>query len=281
MTPHKAAFRRLGASHKTLIGISALVTSGVFPIACIAQATEINRGYLYPQFPTSADEIKIQFSHRACDTFSYYVGDSYRVNMTQNNITITFGRLNNGPGFNPCPPSPSEEVVIGRLPAGNYTITVIEPPATNEQTGRVSTQSAPMTVTDARANKAGTFVRSDYSGHWWDPNDSGWGLFVWQDARNPRDPIMAAWFTYGTDGKAIWYVFQPNWLTSTQTATTDLVQTQRAPGPSSPPPNPTTTTVVGSAQLSFEGFAIVNSATLTYKFGNGPTQFRSLRRFGF
>ena len=55
-----------------------------------------------------------------------------------------------------------------------------------------------------------------------------------------RDRVLAAWFTYGADGKPIWHVFQPTWQTFATTATADLLRTSRPPGTTIPPPNPTT-----------------------------------------
>lgn len=133
------------------------------------------------------------------------------------------------------------------------------------------------TVSDARANKITPYVRLDYSGHWWDPSDSGWGLFIWQDA---ADNVLAAWFTYGADGKPIWWVFQPRWQFSATTLDADLVQTSRMPGPTSPPPNPTSTLVVGKAKLDFRRIDTnAESGTITYTIGNGPTITRTIQRF--
>ena len=136
--------------------------------------------------------------------------------------------------------------------------------------------NVPFTVADARSVKTYPFVRLDYSGSWWDPNDAGWGLFIWQDA---RDNTLAAWYTYGTDGKAIWYVFQPKWQTGYATLPTDMVQTNRAPGATIPPPNPTSTTVVGTASLDFTNFGTADTGKFTYTITGGATQVRNIQRF--
>ena len=108
--------------------------------------------------------------------------------------------------------------------------------------------NAPFTIAGARVAKTAPYVRLNYSGHWWDPNDPGRGLFFWHDA---RDNVLAAWFTYGADGKPIWYAFQPTWQTFAATVTPNLLQSSRMPGPTSPPPNPTTYMVAGTASLDF------------------------------
>jgi len=41
-----------------------------------------------------------------------------------------------------------------------------------------------------------------YQGLWWNPNESGWGMSVSQH----NSMIFAAFYTYDTAGKSIWYV---------------------------------------------------------------------------
>ena len=99
---------------------------------------------------------------------------------------------------------------------------------------------------------------------------------------------MAAWFTYTSDGKPAWYVFQPAWATRNQTRLVDVWQTSKPLGTFSPPTRITTLTTVGKAELGFYfGNHKVGSnpttvelfATLNYKFGDGTPQTRTLMRF--
>ena len=201
--------------------------------------------------------------------------------MTQNNITVTLGETLNGL-VPTCPPSAArEEIDLGRLPAGSYTLSMTEAANGIAPRSGIVFANVPFTVTDARATKVAPYVRLDYSGHWWDPNDSGWGLFIWHDA---RDNVLAAWFSYTPDGKPMWYTFQPVFNTSSATRTVDLLQTSRAPGPTSPPPGPNTYTVVGSASLDFAHYDYLNNGDidtgiLTYTFTGGAKLVRNIRRF--
>ena len=131
---------------------------------------------LLPMNPTSADNLKISMQ-RSCSGVLPYKADAYRLTMAQNKITVTLGEVQNGIVPSACPPAPREEVDLGRLPTGNYTITVIKQ-ALGTTPGGAVVENAPFTVTDARIVKIAPYVRLDYSGHWWDPNDSGWGLFI-------------------------------------------------------------------------------------------------------
>ena len=239
---------------------------------------QLSSGYiLLPTNPTSAESIKLSMKDGSCGGNVPYVGNAYRVSMSQNSITVAIGERVSGrvnPGI--CPPAGAmEEFDLGRLPAGNYTLSVIEP-ATQSIPSRVVITNAPFTVTDARATKVAPYVRLDYSGHWWDPNDSGWGLFIWHDA---RDAMLAAWFTYTPDGKPMWYVFQPRFETSAATFTTDLLQTSRLPGATSPPPTATTYVVAGSASLDFTNFGTGDEGKLTYTFTGGAKLVRNIQRF--
>jgi hypothetical protein len=194
--------------------------------------------------------------------------------MSQNNITVARGEIANNL-VNTCPPFAADEIDLGRLPAGSYTLTVTNA-ARGPNPATIEFANVPFTVTDARATKTAPYVRLDYSGHWWDPNDSGWGLFIWHDA---RDNLLAAWFTYTPDGKPIWYVFQPKWETFARTTTAALTQTSRLPGLTSPPPGPTSYTAVGSASLDFTAMGLEDGGKLTYTFTGGAQTVRNIQKF--
>lgn len=247
-----------------------------------AQLLVPGSNFLFPTNPTSADNITLS-TGLSCGRAAFKA-NAYRTSMSQNNITIMLGEVRTDVAFPAtCPPgAPRVEIDLGRLPAGDYTLSMIQ--AANGTFPPVTTISNfPFTVTDARLAKTAPFVRLDYSGHWWDPNDPGWGLFIWHDA---RDRVLAAWFVYGTDGKPIWYTFQPAWDTFAATFPAPLTQTSRMPGPTIPPPNPTSYTTVGSASLDFKSIANATTGAipfdagkLTYTFTGGPTTVRNIQRF--
>ena len=232
---------------------------------------------LYPANPTSADNLTLGVDIR-CDQKGY-IGNSYRINMVQNNIIVRLGERRPDPIFPAtCPPELAEEFEIGRLPEGSYTLTVIKGAAGTTPSVTL-TDSAPFIITNARAIKLPPSVRLDYTGQWWNPADPGSGLFVWQDARDPTDPVLAAWFTYSGDGKPQWFVFQPKWATSTSTLPADLLQTSRMPSLTIPPPNPTTNTTSGTASLDFTNFGTGDEGTFTVTLKGGNTQVIKIQRF--
>ena len=231
--------------------------------------------FLLPANPTSADNLKLSLTNQTCGGGTPYTRNPYSVGMSQNKITVTLGERS---GVRPlCPPLLArEEIDLGRLPAGDYTLTLTEIQAVSPND---MFANFPFTVTDARAIKSAPYVRLDYSGHWWDANDSGWGLFIWQDARSRVDSVLAAWFTYGADGKPIWYVFQPPWSTSNSTMETALLRTSRPPGAAVLPPGPTAYVSVGTASLDFTNTGTGDVGKLTYTFTGGATVVRNIQRF--
>jgi hypothetical protein len=235
--------------------------------------------YLLPTNPTPADNLKLSLADQTCGGILRYTGNPYRVSMLQNNITVTLGERLLQP-VPTCPPPPGrEEIDLGRLPAGNYTLSVIDAQTgINPPSGAVFS-NVPFSVADARLTKSAPYVRLDYSGHWWDPSDSGWGLFIWQDARSSVDSVLAAWFTYTPDGKPMWYVFQPAWQTTSSTFEVPLMQTSRLPSTMSPPPNPTAITFAGTVSLDFTNFGTADEGKLTYTFTGGAKQTRTIQRF--
>lgn len=233
---------------------------------------------LLPPNPTSADNLRLIMPARQCAGAVLYTGNRYNTSMANNHIVITLGaQVASGavPG-GLCPPQPGEEIDLGRLPPGNYTMSLVDPLPGDPLLKPVFTNVS-FSVADARASKTFPFVGLDYSGHWWDPSDSGWGLFIWQDA---ADNVLAAWFTYGADGKPMWWVFQPKWRTNIETLDADLIQTSRLPGLTSPPPTPTSLSVVGKARLEFARvLTVAELGTITYTIGNGTTITRTIQRF--
>ena len=170
--------------------------------AALAQSVPL----LYPAAPTSADNIILSFGITTCPA-PMPVKDWYRVATSGNKIRVTLGAVGIVPGASTlCPSAPPGIYLyadLGRFPAGTYLFDFVKEFADGTATTYAS--NIAVTVTDARALKKAPFVTLNYSGHWWDPAEPGWGLFVWQDE---KDNLLAAWFTYGDDGKPVWYTIQ-------------------------------------------------------------------------
>jgi len=91
---------------------------------------------------------------------------------------------------------------------------------------------------------------TDYSGVWWNPQESGWGLSITQSA---RDTVFAALFVYDAQNRPQWFTFQPGGWTSA-TRWTGTVYRTTGPYFAAPGYDPSLVGVqaVGSAIIEFE-----------------------------
>ncbi|CAN5456957.1 hypothetical protein BH11PSE11_BH11PSE11_03260 [soil metagenome] len=106
------------------------------------------------------------------------------------------------------------DVELGRFPAGSYSVTLQGPNSTSVP---VTTQ---FRVGAALMSPAGQYPGNqpavNYSGLWWSPAESGWGLSIAQGATNK---LFAVWFVYGASGEPVWYTLQPGeWTSSNSNA---------------------------------------------------------------
>jgi hypothetical protein len=94
------------------------------------------------------------------------------------------------------------DVMLGRLPAGNYSVNV----PTN--TGTVSTQ---FTVSPAERSipapgQGRTVPSVNFSDLWNSPSEPGWGLSI---AQGPTNLVFAMWYVYDAARNPVWYSLQP------------------------------------------------------------------------
>ncbi len=263
-----------------ILGALTVAAAGLFTTFIAIAQVSSGAPQFVPAQPSSADSVFLKIP-RTCANANYLT-PGYRVSAVNGRIGVNI--LLGVPVicFSAAPPEPPLLVEIGRLPAGSYIVDVNE--------GRLSGSDAviavvasnlQLTVSDHRATKAAPGVRLNYSDHWWDPSNPGSGLFIWQDA---QDQLLAAWFTYGADGKAAWYTIQSGrWTTATRYEGR-LVQTNRSPNPVLggliDGAGPTVTQLVGTASLDFSGSDEGTLAgVFSYQFDNGTAAIRNIRRF--
>ena len=248
--------------------------------ANIQSALAQNPPLIYPTAPTSADNIVMSFGVITCPA-RLPRKDWYRVAMSGNKILVTLGALAAVPGQSfICPSSPPgiyQYADLGRLPAGAYLFDFAQESA--DGTSVTYASNIPVTVTDARNLKSAPFVTLNYSGHWWDPTDPGSGVFIWQDE---KDNLLAAWFTYGDDGKPLWYTIQAGRWTSFARYEGQLIATSRPGVNKFVPDNTVVAAPAGTAILQF--FSISNGDShgeegQLISTRNGVTQTKVIRRF--
>ena len=112
------------------------------------------------------------------------------------------------------------DVELGRFPAGTYTVVV-------QGQAPVQFTVGPSSSTPA-APYPGNQPVVDYSGMWWTPSESGWGLSISQGATNQ---VFAVWFVYGQSGEPTWYTLQPGSWTSSNVYSTYTGPIYKTDGP--------------------------------------------------
>jgi hypothetical protein len=119
---------------------------------------------------------------------------------------------------------------------------------------------------------------ADYSGLWWNSQESGWGLSIHQSA---RDTLFAALFVYDAGHDAQWFTIQPGGWTSA-TRWTGIVYRTTGPHFSSPGYDPRLVLVqsAGNAVIDFDQApGTVGQARLTYTI-DGVTTVKTITRMG-
>ena len=248
--------------YRFLALVTFVITPLFFTSECLAQKVT-----LLPTTPTSADSITLRYWTNIFG--ARFLGDSYRLSMTNNRIRIVYGAVSQVPTIDPGIPV-FIDMDIGRLPSGSYTVDLVH--AVAGQPDSPIVVDIPLVVTDNRTAKTSPYVRLNYADHWWNPTESGWGLFIWHDN---LDRVLAAWFTYGSDNKADWYSIQAGSWVSFNRYDGQVIRTTGPAFSSFVPGSAVQAQVVGTASLNFTD---ADNGTFTYSL-NGVTQTKNITRF--
>lgn len=124
--------------------------------------------------------------------------DPQSLRIHQVAATIFINILPKGDGCVPTGGNPTHDVLIGRFPPGTFNVALF---LADTQLGVQQ-----FTVIDSYPTKAGPFPLVDYTDHWWNPQELGWGISIMQ---HTSDRIFAVWFVYDQAGQPVWYTLQP------------------------------------------------------------------------
>jgi hypothetical protein len=145
------------------------------------------------------------------------------------------------------------DIRLGAFPAGTYTVSTVDGGMVDQPGNPVlAPQRLEFTVAaPAPADPPTTFrPRNDYSGHWWNPKESGWGLSIHQ---SPSDPMMVVFYTYNAAGRPVWYVAPGGRWVDETTWVGPLYRTKGPPMSGNFDPSRVERVVVGTARLSWYG----------------------------
>ena len=206
-------------------------------------------------------------------TVSPYAVGRESVTMVNNKLTVTMRSFENLPEAGPAPPADdvpasTGDVILGRLPQGNYTVETFFLNRINGTLTLVGT--AQFSVADDPAARAPGFPAYDYTDLWWNPSESGWGISI----HTKRQATFAAWFAYDGTGKPTWYTLQGGNWRSPKSYTGAIYATNAAPNSGVGPLSNLTLALVGNGTLEFDGY---DNATFTFTV-NGLAGFKNITR---
>jgi hypothetical protein len=245
-----------------------VMAAATFALAAALPATAASR--IVPAQPTAFELVNLRMTVDSCA----FNPATVRVSSAMNILTVT-----QQPNACLLPGTPETvDVRLGALAAGDYRVEVHASP---------TPQGAPaetLSFTVREPVEIAVFPPpprplTDYSGLWWNPLESGWGLSLHQSALHS---LFGGWFVYGSNGEPEWYTLQGGqWIDSA----TWRGAIYRTTGPSFAGPDYDPRLVLvqaaGTATLDFgirdgeEG-----SARFTYTIG-GATTTKVIERMRF
>jgi len=176
-----------------------------------------------------------------------------------------------GAPFN-APWSPNVATFVGTmrltfLAPGNGTLTyVVNGTSVTKSITRQPLSTTPPTCTFTTSDRRSA---TNYQDLWWNPNESGWGVNVNQQGT----VVFATLFTYGLNGRGMWYVLNGNRVAgTTNTFTGALYRTTGAPF--NAPWFAGTAVQVGTMTLAFSSG---NTGTMTFSV-DGSSVTKSIQR---
>jgi len=247
-------------------------TTSLLLLAALAALPAAAQVRISPAQPSSFERVNLRMTVDSC------VFDPTRVSVSQgsgaSHIIVTAPR-------NMCllPGEPRVvDIQLGAFPAGSYTVAVHDNPSDFSP----PYERASFTVTDRP--QIAIFPPpprplTDYTGMWWNPQESGWGLALNQGVSNA---LFGAWFVYGQNGQPEWYTLQGGQWTSS-TRWTGAVYRTTGPFFAGPDFDPRLVLVqaAGSATLDFtQTPGSEDRARFTYTVG-GITASKTISRMAF
>jgi len=205
-----------------------------------------------PAQPAAFETVNLRMTVDSCT----FVPGTVRVTMSSNLIRVT-QTLNNC--FAPGTPQVAD-VQLGALPSGDYRVELY---ATPQATGTPIEQLS-FQVRDPVA--APSRPLTNYTGLWYNPQQSGWGLSLFQGATHVTFGLL---FVYDAANRPEWYSLQGAHWTDSRTLAGTLFRTTGPALGGSFNASQVTYAQVGTATLDFtQPPGQEGRARLTYSIGN-------------
>lgn len=217
------------------------LAAATFALAASALAVPAAASRFSPTAPLPFELVNLRTTVDSCafnpaTVFVLNTGPTIQVRMRDNQCLL--------------PGTPVDvELRLGAFPAGLYNVEVGSM-AGDAFVARERLQFSVVPLPEPAIFPPIPHPNTDYSGVWWTPSESGWGLSITQ---GPWDTVFAALFVYDAQNKPQWFTIQPGGWTSA-TRWTGTVYRTSGPYFAATPYNPGQLQVqaAGSAILEFE-----------------------------
>jgi hypothetical protein len=237
---------------------------------------------LVPSFAATAQQISVfpqtllsrdTLVRLRVSTLSAFAFGRESVTMLNNKLIVTMRSFENLPDAGPLPPADdvaatSGDVILGRLPQGNYTVEVVFLNRLNGTLSAIGTTQ--FTVAEDLGARAPGFPAYDFTDLWWNPAESGWGISI----HVKRQSLFAAWFAYDASGNPTWYTLQGGAWRTPKSYSGAIYSTHAAPNSGIGPLSALTFALAGNGSIDFDGY---DNATFNYTV-NGITSFKNITR---
>jgi hypothetical protein len=211
---------------------------------------------LVPEQPKSFETVNLRLTVDSCT----FVPATVRVTMNSNVIRVTQS-LNNC--FAPGTPQIAD-VQLGALPSGDYRVELYVTP----QAIGTPAQTLAFQVRDPVEAAIPAPVRplTEYTALWYNPQESGWGLSLYQ---GPTHTMFGLLFVYDSVNRPEWYSLQGGHWTSFTTWTATVFRTTGPAFGGTFNPAQVTYTQAGNATLDFtQPPGQEGRARITFTIGN-------------
>lgn len=190
---------------------------------------------LIPAAPRYMEEVRLRVSWA-----NYDCNVRTETTMIGNKITVAATII-----VDLCP-GVVEDFDLGRFPAGEYSVEVVNASGHGLSPPRWTTSFVVPNRAVPSLDSAG-YGNVNYSDLWWNPEQSGWGVMI---THRPDGKLFAAWFDYGQDGRPVWYTFLG--MPTGRASFAGQVMMSHGPDPSSLPfVTSIGTSVVGEGTFAF------------------------------
>lgn len=135
--------------------------------------------------------------------------------------------------------------------------------------------SGSLPMTRQAFGAAGALTHLDYSDLWWGgPSENGWGLTLNQHFNT----LVAIWYTYGLDGKPVYYIMPDGAWTDAENIAGPIYATVGTPFGSPYDPAQFSGSIIGHAAFAFSD---ASHASFTYTVDGVGTQTKAIVRQSF